>query len=69
MTERSSDKRCLPRSDSIRKDEKLRLHSFERNLIAASRSSKVEIAVGDIRKKGLVATPRERNNRQRSVRA
>lgn len=42
----------------IRQDKERRLHSLEKELIAAAKGPKIEIAVSDIRKKGLVATLR-----------
>jgi antitoxin ParD1/3/4 len=43
----------------IRQDKERRLHSLERELIAAAKGPKIELAVSDIRKKGLVATLRD----------
>jgi antitoxin ParD1/3/4 len=42
----------------IRQDKERRLHSLEQDLIAAAKGSKIELAVSDIRKKGLIATLR-----------
>jgi antitoxin ParD1/3/4 len=48
----------------IRQDKERRLHSLEQDLIAAATGSKIELAVSDIRKKGLIATLRGHANRR-----
>jgi antitoxin ParD1/3/4 len=47
----------------IRLDKERRLGNLEQELIAAAKGRKIEIAVSDIRKKGLVAALRERARR------
>jgi antitoxin ParD1/3/4 len=47
----------------IRLDKERRLGSLEQELIAAAKGHKIEIAVSDIRKKGLVAALRDRARR------
>jgi antitoxin ParD1/3/4 len=47
----------------IRLDKERRLGNLEQELIAAAKGHKIEIAVSDIRKKGLVAALRERARR------
>ncbi len=42
----------------IRQDKERRLHSVEQDLIAAAKGPKIEVAVTEIRKKGLVAALR-----------
>ncbi len=44
----------------IRQDKERRLGSLEQELIAASKGRKIELPVAEIRKKGLMATLRER---------
>ncbi len=44
----------------IRQDKDRRLASLEQDLLAASRGSRIEISVSEIRKKGLVKALRER---------
>ena len=44
----------------IRQDKERRLASLEQDLLAASRGSRIQISVSDIRKKGLVRALRER---------
>jgi antitoxin ParD1/3/4 len=48
----------------IRRDKERRLHSLEQDLIAAATGNKIELAVADIRKKGLVAALRSRAGRR-----
>ena len=48
----------------IRQDKERRLHSLEEDLIAATRGSKIELTVSEIRKKGLVTALRERAGRR-----
>ncbi len=48
----------------IRRDKDRRLHSLERELMAAARGPKIEIPVAEIRKKGLAAALRERTGRK-----
>ena len=47
----------------IRQDKERRLHTLERDLIAAAKGAKIEIPVADIRRKGLVAALRDRTGR------
>jgi antitoxin ParD1/3/4 len=47
----------------IRQDKERRLHSLEQDLLAAARGAKIELAVAEIRKKGLVAALRAHANR------
>jgi len=42
----------------IRQDKERRLHSLEQDLIAAANGPRIELAVDEIRKKGLVAALR-----------
>ncbi len=42
----------------IRQDKERRLHSLEQDLIAAANGPRIELAVDEIRKKGLVAVLR-----------
>jgi antitoxin ParD1/3/4 len=44
----------------IRQDKERRLHSLEQDLIAAAKGPRIELTVAEIRRKGLVATLRER---------
>lgn len=48
----------------IRQDKERRLHSLEQDLLAAVRGPKIEISLSEIRKKGLIATLRERASRR-----
>lgn len=48
----------------IRQDKERRLHTLEQDLIAAAKGSKIEIAVADLRRKGLVAALRDRTLRR-----
>jgi antitoxin ParD1/3/4 len=48
----------------IRQDKERRLHTLEQDLIAAAKGAKIEIPVVDIRRKGLVATLRDRTQRR-----
>jgi antitoxin ParD1/3/4 len=48
----------------IRQDKERRLHSLEQDLIAAVKGPKIELAVADIRKQGLVATLRKQTARR-----
>jgi antitoxin ParD1/3/4 len=48
----------------IRQDKERRLANLERELIASTRGPKIQIAVRDIRKKGLVGALRERTKRR-----
>jgi antitoxin ParD1/3/4 len=47
----------------IRQDKERRLHSLEQDLIAAAKGPKIELAVNEIRKKGLVAALRSQTGR------
>lgn len=47
----------------IRQDKDRRLHSLERELIAAAKGPKIELTIADIRAKGLVRALRERTRR------
>jgi antitoxin ParD1/3/4 len=42
----------------IRQDKERRLHALEQDLIAAAKGPRIELAVNEIRKKGLVAALR-----------
>jgi len=42
----------------IRQDKERRLHSLEQDLIAAAKGPKIDLAVAEIRKKGLIAALR-----------
>ncbi len=48
----------------IRQDKERRLSNLEQELLAASKGTKIEISVNDIRKNGLIATLRERARRR-----
>jgi antitoxin ParD1/3/4 len=48
----------------IRQDKERRLHSLEKELIAAAKGPKIEVSVIEIRKKGLVAALRGRIGRK-----
>jgi antitoxin ParD1/3/4 len=48
----------------IRQDKERRLHTLEKDLIAAAKGSKIEIPVADLRRKGLVAALRDRTLRR-----
>ncbi len=48
----------------IRQDKERRLHSLERDLVAAATGPMIELAVSDIREKGLVAALRRHANRR-----
>lgn len=48
----------------IRHDKERRLHTLGQDLIAAAKGAKIEIPVADIRRKGLVATLRDRTQRR-----
>jgi antitoxin ParD1/3/4 len=47
----------------IRQDKERRLHTLERDLIAATKGPKVELSVSEIRRKGVVAALRDRTRR------
>ena len=47
----------------IRQDKERRLASLEQELLAATRGPKIEVAIADIRKKGLIRALRERVRR------
>jgi antitoxin ParD1/3/4 len=49
--------------DLIRQDKERRMANLEQELIAAAKGPKIEVAVAEIRKKGLVAALRERSRR------
>jgi antitoxin ParD1/3/4 len=44
----------------IRQDKERRLNNLEQELLAASKGPKIEISLAEIRRKGLLATLRER---------
>lgn len=44
----------------IRQDKERRLYSLEQELVAAAKDSKIELDLAEVRKKGLVATLRQR---------
>jgi antitoxin ParD1/3/4 len=44
----------------IRQDKERRLHNLEQDLIAAAKGPKIELAVAEIRRKGLVGALRDR---------
>ncbi len=48
----------------IRRDKERRLGNLEQELVAASKGRKVELAVAEIRKRGLAAALRERTRRR-----
>jgi RNA polymerase-interacting CarD/CdnL/TRCF family regulator len=48
----------------IRQDKERRLHSLEEDLLAAARGPKIELAVTEIRKKGLLAALRNHTRRR-----
>lgn len=48
----------------IRQDKERRLSGLEQELIAAANGPKIELPVAEIRKRGLVATLRERTKRR-----
>jgi antitoxin ParD1/3/4 len=48
----------------IRQDKERRLHTLERDLIAAAKGHKIEVPLAEIRKKGLVAALRARTGRR-----
>ncbi len=47
----------------IRQDKERRLGILEQDLLAASKGAKIELSVAEIRKRGLLATLRERTRR------
>jgi antitoxin ParD1/3/4 len=47
----------------IRQDKERRLHSLEQDLIAAAKGPKIELAVSQIRKRGLVAVLRSHTSK------
>ena len=47
----------------IRQDKERRLHSLEQDLIATAKGPKIELAVNEIRKKGLLAALRSHTGR------
>ncbi len=47
----------------IRQDKERRMGNLEQELLAAAKGKKIEVAVADIRKKGLVTALRERVRR------
>lgn len=47
----------------IRQDKERRMGNLEQELLAAAKGKKIEVAVADIRKKGLVTALRERIRR------
>ena len=50
--------------DLIREDKERRLGNLEQDLLAATKGSKIELPIAEIRKKGLVAVLRERTRRR-----
>jgi len=48
----------------IRQDKDRKLHSLEEDLIAAAKGPKIQLAVSEIRKRGLVATLRSHSGRR-----
>jgi antitoxin ParD1/3/4 len=48
----------------IRQDKERRLASLEQELLAGAKGQKIEIRLGDIRKKGLVTALRDRASRR-----
>jgi antitoxin ParD1/3/4 len=48
----------------IRQDKERRLHSLERDLIAAAKGSKIELSLSQVRKKGLLAALRGQTARR-----
>jgi antitoxin ParD1/3/4 len=48
----------------IRQDKERRLHDLEKDLIAASKGSRVELPVSEIRRKGLIAALRDRTRKR-----
>jgi antitoxin ParD1/3/4 len=48
----------------IRQDKERRLGNLEQELIAAAKGPKIELAVAEIRKKGLATVLRERSRRR-----
>src|SRR6202049_5312164 len=48
----------------IRQDKERRLHSLEQDLIAAAKGPKIDLAVAEIRKKGLIAALRGQTGRR-----
>jgi len=48
----------------IRHDKERRLHSLEQDLLAAARGPKIELAVSERRKKGLLAALRSHSGRR-----
>ncbi len=48
----------------IRQDKERRLHTLEQDLIAAAKGPKIELAVTEIRKRGLVAALRSQTGRK-----
>ena len=47
----------------IRQDKERRLHSLEQDLIAAAKGPKIELAVSQIRKRGLIAVLRSHTSK------
>ena len=48
----------------IRQDKERRLHTLEQDLLAAAKGPKIELAVAEVRRKGLVAALRDRTRRR-----
>jgi antitoxin ParD1/3/4 len=48
----------------IRQDKERRLRDLEQELVAAAKGPKIELPVAEIRRKGLIATLRERAHRR-----
>ena len=48
----------------IRQDKERRLGNLEQELMAAAKGPKIELPVSEIRRKGLIATLRERTQRR-----
>ena len=48
----------------IRQDKERRLRSLEEDLVAAAKGPKIELAVSEIRKRGLVAALRSQSSRR-----
>jgi antitoxin ParD1/3/4 len=51
----------------IRQDKERRLHSLEQELLAAAKGPKIELAVTEIRKKGLLGALRNQTGRRESA--
>ncbi len=63
MTEQLTDKKRIANYLLSRQDKERRLYSLEQDLIAAAKGPKIELAVSQIRKRGLVAVLRSHTSK------